>query len=161
MKVLVLGLGNPIITDDAVGVRLAEALREMCGDPPGVDWEPECSVGGLNLVDLLAGYDRVLLFDSIRTAGGRPGEWHRFDAAALRATQHLSNVHDANFATALELGRRLGLPLPADAEIHIFAAEIVENRTFGESLSPELAAAWPALRAEILAEAARLLPAAD
>ena len=118
---------------------------------------PECSVGGLNLLDVLSGYERVIVFDSIRTADGVPGDWYRFTAAHLRDTLHLRNVHDVNFATALELGRRTGMPLPADESIHIFAIEIEECATFGEALSPVLAAAYPELRADLLDEVRALL----
>lgn len=156
MKALVLGLGNPIVRDDAVGIRLAEAVRERLGGREDLDWLPECSTGGLDLLEHLRGYQRLVVFDSIRS-GGRAGEWHLFDARALRESLHLDSLHDANFATALELGRALGQPLPADEDIHIFAVEIVENEDFGEAFSPELAAAWPALREEVLAEACLLL----
>ena len=140
MKTLLLGLGNPILTDDSVGIRLATDVAARLGGRPGVDALPDCPVGGLALLDVLSGYDRVIVLDSIRTAGGVPGDWHRFTAESLRETIHLSNIHDANFATALELGRRMGRPLPSDREIHILAVEVEENATFGEALSPRLAA---------------------
>lgn len=157
MKTLVLGLGNPFVTDDAVGLRLACDLQAALGPRSGVDWMPDCFVGGLELLERLAGYDRIIILDAIRTRGGRAGQWYRFTASALRETRHLSNVHDANFATALELGRRLGLAVPADEAIHILAVEILENSCFGETLSPELETAYPQLCREIEAEVRRLL----
>jgi len=157
MKTLLLGLGNPILTDDAVGIRLATDVAARLGGRPGVDALPDCPVGGLALLDLLPGYDRVVVLDSIRTAGGVPGDWHRFTAESLRETIHLSNIHDANFATALELGRRMGRPLPSDREIHILAVEVEENATFSEALSPRLAAAYPRILEEISAEVLEIL----
>lgn len=156
MTTLVLGLGNPIVADDGIGIRLARDFEAELGARDGVTWRPECSVGGLNLLDLVVGFDRVILLDGIVTPGGRPGAWYRFTAEALRQTRYLSSIHDANFATVLELGRRLGLPVPRDDEIHIFAIEIVAHEEFGEGLSPELAAAYPRLREEIGEELARL-----
>lgn len=156
-RTIVIGLGNPILTDDAVGVRLARDLHRELGDPPGVQWQEECSVGGLNLLDVLVGFDRAVVLDSIRTRDAAPGAWHRFTAAALRETMNLRNVHDANFATALALGRRAGLRLPPDDEIHVFAVEILDNLTFGERLTDALEARYPGLRAEIAAQARALL----
>jgi Ni,Fe-hydrogenase maturation factor len=66
-------------------------------------------------------------------------------------------VHDANFATALELGRRIGLPLPPDCEIRILAVEILENSCFGDAFSEELERAYPAIREEVLEEVRALL----
>ena len=157
MKTLVLGLGNPVVQDDAVGLHLARDLRALQREQGGVEWLPDCSMGGLDLLERLVGYDRVIVLDAIRTRGGRPGDWYRFTAAGLRETRHLSSVHDANFATTLELGRRLGLVLPPDEEIHVFAVEIAVNDAFGEELSETVRARYPALVDEIGAEVAALL----
>ena len=65
---------------------------------------------------------------------------------------NLSNVHDANFATAMELGRRMGMRVPDETDIHIFAVEVMENLTFCERLSPELEEALPELVEEMHGE---------
>jgi hydrogenase maturation protease len=157
VRTLVLGMGNPYVMDDSIGLRLAGELKLRLDHTPGLSWATDCSSGGLELLDQLAGHERLVVFDAIRTRGGRPGDWYRFNAGALRETRHLSSIHDANFATALELGRALGMRLPPDDEIHIFAVEIAANDCFGEELSPELGSVYSAIRDEILAEAAPLL----
>ena len=157
MKTLLLGMGNPILTDDSIGVRLAGEIAGRLSGTPELDVVRECSVGGLELLQVLAGYERVIIIDSIRTVGGKPGDWYRFTAAALRETMNLSNVHDANFATALELGRRMGARIPPDEEIHLLAVEVEENATFGETLSESLAAAYPRILEEIAAETRAIL----
>jgi hydrogenase maturation protease len=135
----IIGMGNPILSDDAVGVRLARDVDRALLGRPDVVVVRECSVGGLNLLDHLAGYRTAVVLDAIRTRGGVPGTCYRFTAADLRPTAHLTNVHDANFATALALGRLLGLELPDDRDIHVFAVEIVDDTTFGTALTPEVA----------------------
>ena len=157
MKTLLVGMGNPILSDDAVGVRLARDLASRLADRPGLSVVEECSVGGLNVVDVFRGFDRAIVLDSVRTVGGVPGRWHRFDAGALETTRHLANVHDANLATALNLGRRLGVPLPADSEIHIFAVEVADNATFSERMTPALEGSYPVYSAEIFDSVERLL----
>ncbi len=157
MRTLLLGMGNPIVTDDAVGILLAREVGAALGPRPGLDVIDECCIGGLNLLDLVAGYDRLVVLDSIKTRDGVPGTWYRFDATDLRETMNLRNVHDANFATAMALGRSVGMHLPADADVHIIAVEIDDNVNFGEALSPPLAAAYDELRDEILAEVRRVL----
>ena len=126
-RALLLGMGNPILSDDAIGIRLAERLAKRLMTRPGehakgdLDVVPECTVGGLNLLDVIAGYECVIVIDSIKTAGGVVGSWYRFDATDLRSTMNLRNVHDTNFATALQLGREMGMVLPRDDAIHVFA----------------------------------------
>lgn len=161
MKTLLLGMGNPILSDDAVGVRLARDIGKRLSGTPGLSIVEECSVGGLNILDIVAGFDRLIVLDSIRTAGGTPGEWHRFTSDALRDTMHLNNVHDANFATALELGRRMGMSLPSGEDIHIFTVEVLDNETFSEVMTGPLERWYPDYFGEILREIEEILAGSD
>ena len=156
-KTLLLGMGNPILRDDAVGVRLARDVGQEMAGTAGMDVVPECSIGGLDLIEVVAGYDRLIVIDAIRTNGGKPGALYRFTGLELRDTLHLSNVHDANFATALELGRWLGRVKAMAEDVHIFAVEVEDAETFDEELSSPVAAAYPGLRAEIVAGVKELL----
>ncbi|MFI5184379.1 MAG: hydrogenase maturation protease [Vicinamibacteria bacterium] len=157
MRTLLLGMGNPFLSDDAVGVRLARELKPRLTAHPDLDVVEECSVGGLNLLDVLRGYERAIVLDSLQTVGGVAGAWHYFDAGALRETAHLTSLHDANFATALELGRRLGMPLPESNDVHIFAVEVEDNVTFSERMSTTLERAFPVYSGAILERVRALL----
>ena len=157
MRTLLVGMGNPILGDDAVGVRLAEDLAKRLGGRPDLEIVSECTAGGLDLIELFRGYERVIVLDSLRTRGGVPGRWHRFDARALSATRHLAGIHDANFATALALGRSLGMPLPEDAQIHVFAVEVANLSTFSERMTPALAAGYPDYSTAIFREVEALV----
>jgi hydrogenase maturation protease len=157
MRTLLLGMGNPILRDDAIGIRLAADVAERLGPVPDLDVVAECSVGGLELLPLIAGYARLVVFDSIETRGGTPGAWYRFTAADMRPTMNLTNVHDTNFPTALELGRRLGMDVPPPKAIHIFAVEVIDNTTFDERMTPVLERAYPECANAIFAEVQALL----
>ena len=117
MRTLLLGMGNPILTDDGVGIRLAKGISSRLRPGPHLVIREECCTGGLELLDVVTGFDRLIVLDSIKTARGRPGAWYRFDGTDLHETMHLNNVHDANFATAMELGRRMGAHIPDEEEI--------------------------------------------
>jgi hydrogenase maturation protease len=150
-------MGNPFLSDDAVGVRLARALAPHLAGRPGLDVVEECSVGGLDLLDVLSGYQRVIVLDSLRTAGGKAGDWHHFTANALRGTVHLAGIHDVNLATVLELGRRLGVPLPEPQDIHFFAVEVEDDVTFSERMSDALEWSFPTCAAAIHGQVQALL----
>lgn len=139
MKTLVLGLGNSILTDDGVGPQVARELEGRLTQPEVTIMEG--SLGGLSLLDLLAGYDQAVIIDAIETTGGKAGQIYRLDIAALDATRHAASPHDVNFATALELGKQLNMTLPQ--KIDIFAVEVSDTSTFSEKCTPEVQAAIP------------------
>jgi hydrogenase maturation protease len=147
LKTLILGLGNPILSDDGVGTAVAHELESRIG--PGEATVIEASLGGLNLLDLLAGYERVIIVDAIKT-GGRPGQIYRLDPSAIRKIRHTGSAHDINLVTALELGKKLKLAMPS--RIDIFAIEVAETESFGESCTPAVAAAVPVCANMIMEE---------
>lgn len=159
MTTLLLGMGNPILSDDAIGVRLAGDVARRLGATAGVDVIEECSVGGLNLLEVLDGYDRVIVLDSVKSTGGVPGDWYHLGLDSLQETLHLTNIHDVNFATALELGYRLGRRLPGRSDVHVLAVEIDDDMTFSEQMTPALEDAYPRLAVEILEEVEALVAA--
>ena len=154
---LLLGMGNPLLSDDAVGIRLVEEFRRRLGNAAGLEIIKECPIGGLDLLPIIEGYDRLLVVDSIKTGGGVPGNWFHFTAERLRATVHLAGIHDANFATALSLGRQLGMRLPSDQDIHIFAVEVLDNCTFCDRMTDRLERTYSAYSEEIFGELTFLL----
>jgi hydrogenase maturation protease len=138
-RTLVLGLGNPILSDDGVGCHVALSIKEKLKGPD-ID-VMEASIAGLDFLDLLARYDRTIIIDAIQTRDGTPGQIYQLEPEMLSNTCHASTPHDVNFATAIELGKQLGLPLPP--QITIFAVEVRDVTSFGEACTPEVAAAIP------------------
>ena len=152
MKTLILGLGNPILSDDGVGFRVAAELRGRLSQQEVTVMET--SMVGLSLLDLLSGYDRAIIIDAIQTVGGKAGQIYRLDSEVLDVTQHAAPAHNVNFATALELGNKLGLALPQ--QIVIFAIEVADAHTFSEECTPEVTRAIPACVEMIIQELSKL-----
>jgi len=148
MKILILGLGNPILGDDSVGLRVARALKDRLNQPEIAVMET--STAGLYFLDLLAGYDRAIIIDAIQTREGKIGQVYRLEPEALNATRHTITSHDVDLATALELGNRLGLALPQ--QIIIFAIEVDNVSSFSEECTPEVMRAIPVCVRMILQE---------
>jgi len=140
MKTLVLGLGNPVLTDDAVGLHVARALRERLTDRPGVDVDEDYH-GGLRLMERLIGYDRGIVIDAIRS-GGAPGTLRRLTDGSM-PTRHSASSHDTTLPTALALGRMAGAPLPEEEDVLFLAIEAADVTTFGDRCTPEVEAAVP------------------
>jgi hydrogenase maturation protease len=146
-QTLVLGMGNPILSDDGVGLHVAQLLRASTL-PDGVD-VCESEVAGLRLLELLRGYERVIIVDALMS-GRDPGEIVRYEERDFTGGHRYSSAHSIGLHTALELGRTLGYEMPA--EVMVFAIEAVDVETFGEQLSPPVAAAAERVVELVLAE---------
>jgi len=133
-KTLVLGIGNEILTDDGIGPRLIKKLPGIIGRND-IKYSVACC-GGLDVMEYIQGYNKVILIDAIRTPYGEPGSVYHFTLSDFRETSNLSNLHDVSFITALHLGNILEMDLPSD--LHIIAVEIIEDREFSENLTPAL-----------------------
>ncbi len=148
---VVIGLGNPILSDDGVGIFVARRVKEELTSrrlPVPVD-VVEASLAGFNLLDLLLGYQRAIIVDSIKTKGGTVGDIYQFSPEALAQTVRLASVHDLNLATALKFGKMMDMPLPGD--ITIYAVEVNDNTTFHEGCCPEVERVIPRLAEMVLA----------
>ncbi len=143
MNTLILGIGNPILRDDGVGIRIARKLREENPELEVI----ETSQAGLTLLDLVAGYDRLIIIDSIKTGRGKTGEVYELGLEALKPSKDFSSSHGIDIATAFKLGHQLGYKMPG--YVRIYAVEVMHNTTFGEECSPEIEERIPLIARQI------------
>lgn len=142
---LVLGLGNELLCDDAIGPKLTKRL-EQCSELSDFKFET-AFVGGLDVIDLIKNYQKVIFIDAIKTENGIPGTLYLFNKEDFKETLHLSNMHDISFLTALELGAWLGINIPP--EIDIIAIEIREDLVFSNNFTPEVESKYDEIYFEI------------
>lgn len=147
MKTLVIGLGNPLLRDDSVGLHVVRALSSQFDADQNVHIG-EDYWGGLRLMERMIGYDRVIIVDAILT-GQEPGTIHVLTPEDI-PTQRSASAHDVNLPTALEFGRRAGAHLPPLSEITLIGVEAADVQTFDESLSPILQRALPEAIATVM-----------
>jgi hydrogenase maturation protease len=146
MKTLVLGLGNPILSDDAVGIRIAEGLKEKTSMQDVIS----TSEAGIALLDYAAGYDRLVIIDSVMTEAGKPGELYKLELEDLKSGMSLPSSHGLDIATAFNLGEKLGYPVPR--QVTIYAVEIADNTTLGERCTQEVEERIPFIVRQIVEE---------
>lgn len=160
-KILVLGLGNPLLGDDGVGWRVAETLQQqLCAaelnapsaisdtqyairdTPSAIEIDFSCS-GGLALMERLVGYERVLLIDAMQLDGEPVGSVRQLRLEDLPdpSAGHSASAHDTTLLNALAVGRALKVQLPAQVDVIAIQAECVYD--FSETLSPPVEAAIP------------------
>jgi hydrogenase maturation protease len=151
-KTLVIGLGNPILGDDGVGLVVAREV-ESCLDTSEQNVEVDyLTLGGLSLMERMIGYQRVILIDSLNTGQRPQGSVINFSLEDLvdLTHGHSATAHDVTLKTALIMGRKLGANLPADKDVHVVAIEAKHVYDFKEELSQEIAAAKPTAVQKVL-----------
>jgi hydrogenase maturation protease len=155
MKTLVLGIGNPILGDDGIGFHVAQELAKLIKDD-AVDVK-DASTSGLILLDIIRGYEKVIIVDAIKTEEGEPGEIYRLRPKDFFRTVHLTtSIHDVNLPTVIELGNKL-VPEEMPHEIVIFAIEVKEIETFTVEMTPQVKEAIPNVTNLVLDELGDLM----
>ena len=133
-KILVLGIGSEILKDDGIGPKLVKKLQNFLPSSH-LDYATSM-VGGMETIEIMKGYHKVIIIDGIRTGENMPGTVYYMKYPLNRNTLHLSNAHDVSFDMSVKLARELEMPFPEN--ICIIAIEVMEDREFGESLSEKL-----------------------
>ena len=149
--ITVLGLGNILMSDEGVGVRLLEAVRDSRPWPAEVRFV-DGGAGGLNLLNIIEEAECLVVFDAadMRLV---PGDFRILtpDQLAGADDEHRLSLHDVSFVETLDLCRRF---FRAPELIRILAVQ-PKCLDYGRQLSPELLAAMPRLMqagAELIAD---------
>jgi hydrogenase maturation protease len=131
---IVLGLGNPLMADEGIGICLIERLAEAAGDRPDVDFV-DAGTGGLAVLHQIEGRRKAIFIDCAYMDEG-PGTIRRFRPEEVRSTKVLAHqsLHEADLLRIIDMARQLG---QAPEEIVIFGIQ-PERIEPGIGLSPAL-----------------------
>ena len=132
--ILIICLGNPLMRDEGIGIRLASELLVHLTDNPDVE-VLELGTGGLSVIHAIAGREKTVFVDCA-IMGQAPGLMLRFTPGQVRSlkVRMRYSLHEGDLLNTLELSRRLG-ECPDD--IVIFGIEPKEI-AHGEGLTGEL-----------------------
>jgi hydrogenase maturation protease len=133
MGTLVLGLGNELLADDGIGIAAARALT---AELDGVADVVECNLHGIALLDVILGYEKLIIIDAVKTGNVPPGTIIELTPSDLKPVPAPS-PHYAGLPELITLAGRLLLDFPQD--ITIFAVEIADHHTIGRPLSQPVA----------------------
>lgn len=147
-KTVIIGMGNPQLSDDGVGIAVAHAVAERLQPCMNLT-VTELHTGGIRLMEAMAGFKRAVVVDAM-LSGAAPGTVQRFDPQSFVTTKNTFSSHDTDFATAYELGRMAGVLLPE--QVSFWGIEAREFDLFGERFTAEVAAAVSVAVDRIVAE---------
>ena len=137
--VLIVGLGSPIMSDDAIGLEVVQEIEDMHLD--GVETRHE-AIGGLDIIPVLWGYKHVIIVDAIQTRQYEPGTIMFYNPEDFDDTIGDASAHDINLATAMRIGRQVEPEMMPD-EVKFVAIEAEDLITVNEGMTPKLVETKP------------------
>jgi hydrogenase maturation protease len=126
-KIIVLGLGNPLMSDEGIGGFVVERLLEKAAEFEDVDFL-DAGVGGISLLHLMADREKVILIDCAYMES-EPGTIKRFtpqEVASVKQMAHLS-LHEIDILGVIEMARQLG-QCPDEIMIFGIEPEVIEQK---------------------------------
>ncbi len=144
MKFLVMGVGNKIKKDDAVGLIVSKKISELIRKE-NVEFKNSLS-GRILLLGEIKGYKKVFLIDAIKTKNGKVGDWYSLTPEDLESESGLFATHNISLSMLRKIGNSIGEKMP---EVTVFAIEVENPFEFGEGLSKKLENKIPSITSEI------------
>ena len=145
-KIVILGVGNLLLSDEGVGVHVANELMKL-------DLPPEVSVveggtDGFRLLNVITEADRLIVIDSVK-GGAEPGSIYRFDINKVRncPSGFKISVHQIGILEVINLSELIGKK-PSTTIIGVEPKSL----EMGMELSPEVKAKIPRIIELILEE---------
>lgn len=157
LNLIILGLGNPILSDDAVGLHVIEELEKLFAENPmpGVTLQLGTRAG-FELLDYLTGFDHAIIIDAFQATEPEPGRVRCIDPEDIRGSTRLIAVHEINLDTVFKLALKLNIAMPEKVEI--IGIEVEEIYSFSEKLSPAVEAAVGPLARQVFDKVTALVP---
>jgi hydrogenase maturation protease len=156
-RVLVLGAGNILLSDEGIGVRVVEALQRRCRFPEEVEIL-DGGTCGMDLLDIIAGRDHLILVDAVDT-GSPPGTVVRLEGNQVPAVfRTKSSPHQLGLQDVLAL---LLLLDAAPAHVTVIGVQPA-SLDIGLELTPAIAARFDDMVEMVAGELAAIgLPATE
>jgi len=145
-KILLLGLGNELRSDDGVGIAVVREVLKRLSKEDGIDVK-ESPEMGMALLDYLIGYDDVVLVDSIQTGKVPPGSLHELEEKNLLVL-HGASPHYVGISEVLALGRAIPLHMPE--RVKIFAIEVSDPFTISTEISSAVSESIPSTASRVI-----------
>ncbi|MBN2589317.1 MAG: HyaD/HybD family hydrogenase maturation endopeptidase [Sedimentisphaerales bacterium] len=131
---IVLGLGNPLMSDEGIGIFLINRLTELSEQFPEVDFF-DAGTGGITLLHLFEGRDRAIIIDCAYM-DEEPGRIRRFTPDQVKSVKQLAHqsLHEQDIMKIIEMAK---LMEQCPKEVILFGIQ-PKSLELGEGISSEL-----------------------
>ena len=150
-RILVLGVGNPLMLDDGLGPRVIELLRAGYDYPENVELI-DAGTMSFMILNIVSEADHMIVVDAIKDTDLPAGTVLRLTPEQMSPNQVRHSGHDTRLVDVLQAALMMG-KMPETIAIGV---QIEEIREFVVELSPSVEAAVPIAAAAVLDELVRL-----
>jgi hydrogenase maturation protease len=153
-RVIVLGVGNLLLSDEGIGPTVIAYLKERWQFTPDVRLI-DGATGGMDLMPLFEQADHLIVVDTVR-GGAEPGALYRFTPEEVPETAGVRSrisAHDVSFMDAWVLARLVETPVP---RMVILGVEPADISTPHVGLTSAVTARLPDVEALVLRELAEV-----
>lgn len=138
-KIVIVGLGNSILSDDAVGIKISQKIENKLHGirlPEDIQLKvTQNESGGWDVLDVVEGYDILILIDAITGQALSPGDMKWF-SPKVYGSLRLSGFHSMDIFSALEMAKTYQFHVPT--QIYILGIGINDITSFSEYCTPEV-----------------------
>lgn len=147
MTIAILGVGNILLKDEGIGVRVVRELESEYTFPPDITLI-DGGTDGPHLTSLVADFDEIIVIDAVE-GGEKPGTLYRFtlDQISFDIPTHLS-IHEMGVLEALKEVRLLG----KKPKVTFIGVEPEDISPWGMDLSPVVEKKIPEIITLVLKE---------
>jgi len=132
-----LGIGNTVRGDDGIGIYIAEEIKKKVGNKTDNIKVISTETAGLNLLDLIVGYSKLIVVDSIQVSSNNElGHIFELEVNQLNSSNSHFNSHDIDFSKLFKIGKELGIKLPKKIKIYGIGIFLVNG--FRQKCNPRL-----------------------
>jgi len=149
LKVKVIGIGNPLASDDAIGLHVAHRLLKM-SLPDNVEVIAAESAGP-SILESITGADKAVLVDAV-VGGSAPGTVHRLSLDDIQTGRcKIRSLHEIDLSDLLRIGQ-LTRPESFPKKLVILGIEVADTRRYRQGLSNAVRNAIPQIVRAVLNE---------
>ena len=132
-----MGIGNTIRGDDGIGIYIAEEIKKKLVNKKNKVTVISTETAGLNLLDLIVGYSKLIIVDSIQVSSNNElGHIFKLEVNQINSSNSHFNSHNIDFSKLFKIGKKLGIKLPK--EIKIYGIGISSVKGFKQKCNPQL-----------------------
>lgn len=108
MKILVLGMKNPILSNKGIGLTLTQRLKKRI---KGAKVAADVMIG-VGLLEQIDGYDKIFIIDALNPPDGDVFELNIISDTDGHGSRYLYSYHGLNIFDLMELGKQCGYRVP-------------------------------------------------